>query len=76
MLHPVPAATTLRNPKTLRHGALVRVTHWITVLCLFALLITGGEIVISHPRFYWGESGNVTMRPAVHAAYPRIAGYG
>jgi len=22
------------------------------------LLVTGGEIVISHPRFYWGETGN------------------
>ena len=70
MLHPVPAATTLRNPKTLRHGALVRVTHWITVLCFFALLITGGEIVISHPRFYWGEEGTVMTRPAFTLPIP------
>ena len=28
-----------------------------------ALLISGAEIVISHPRFYWGETGNVNMRP-------------
>jgi len=41
-----------------RHSALVRVTHWITTLCFFALLISGIEIVISHPRFYWGETGN------------------
>jgi thiosulfate reductase cytochrome b subunit len=33
------------------------------VVCFFALLITGGEIVISHPRFYWGETGNVNMKP-------------
>jgi len=38
---------------------MVRVTHWITVLCFFALLVSGIEIVISHPRFYWGETGNV-----------------
>jgi thiosulfate reductase cytochrome b subunit len=37
---------------------LVRVTHWITTLCFFALLVSGVEIVISHPRFYWGETGN------------------
>jgi len=37
----------------------VRVTHWITALCFFALLVSGIEIVISHPRFYWGETGNV-----------------
>ena len=41
-----------------RHSALVRVTHWITTLCFFALLVSGVEIVISHPRFYWGETGN------------------
>ena len=38
-------------------------THWLTVIAFFALLITGGEIVISHPRFYWGEVGNSTMQP-------------
>lgn len=42
---------------------MVRVTHWITVISFFALLITGGEIVISHPRFYWGEVGNVMTHP-------------
>jgi thiosulfate reductase cytochrome b subunit len=41
-----------------RHTALVRVTHWITTLCFLALLVSGMEIVISHPRFYWGETGN------------------
>jgi thiosulfate reductase cytochrome b subunit len=41
-----------------RHSALVRVTHWITTLCFLALLVTGIEILISHPRFYWGETGN------------------
>ena len=41
-----------------RHSALVRVTHWITTLCFLALLLSGLEIVISHPRFYWGETGN------------------
>jgi thiosulfate reductase cytochrome b subunit len=43
---------------TARHSAFVRVTHWITTLCFFALLVSGFEIVISHPRFYWGETGN------------------
>jgi len=44
---------------TPRHSALVRVTHWLTTLCVFALLVSGFEIVISYPRFYWGEEGNV-----------------
>jgi thiosulfate reductase cytochrome b subunit len=46
-----------------RHAALVRVTHWLTVLAFFALAISGGEIVISHPRFYLGEVGNVNTKP-------------
>jgi thiosulfate reductase cytochrome b subunit len=45
--------------RPLRHTAVVRITHWITALCFAALLLSGAEIVISHPRFYWGEVGNV-----------------
>jgi len=45
------------NKKTRRHSAVVRLTHWITVIAFFALLITGIEIVISHPRFYWAKRG-------------------
>jgi thiosulfate reductase cytochrome b subunit len=41
----------------------VRVTHWVTFIAFVALLVTGAEIVISHPRFYWGEEGNVNTRP-------------
>lgn len=43
----------------LRHSLLVRITHWLTFAACVALLITGVEILISHPRFYWGETGNV-----------------
>jgi thiosulfate reductase cytochrome b subunit len=49
---------------TFRHSAMVRVTHWLTTVCLFALLVSGIEIVVSHPRFYWGEDGNV-LTPAL-----------
>jgi thiosulfate reductase cytochrome b subunit len=53
----VPAAIPTKTV-TLRHSALVRITHWLTTICFFALLVSGVEIVISHPRFYWGETGN------------------
>jgi thiosulfate reductase cytochrome b subunit len=53
----------IRKSETPRHALLVRVTHWLTVLSFFALLITGAEIVISHPRFYWGEVGNSLTHP-------------
>jgi len=61
----VPVATV-----TSRHSALVRVTHWITTLCFLALLVSGGEIVISHPRFYWGETGNVLTTPLFKLPIP------
>ena len=47
-----------------RHRATVRATHWMTALCFVALLVSGLEIVISHPRFYWGENGTV-LTPAL-----------
>ena len=59
----VPVVAYSVRTKTPRHAAFVRVTHWLTVIAFTALLISGGEIVISHPRFYWGETGNVNMRP-------------
>jgi thiosulfate reductase cytochrome b subunit len=59
----VSAAGSSPNPESPRHAAVVRVTHWITVIAFFALLLSGVEIVISHPRFYWGETGNVMTRP-------------
>jgi thiosulfate reductase cytochrome b subunit len=55
---------------TSRHSALVRVTHWITTLCFLALLVSGTEIVISHPRFYWGETGNVLTTPLFKLPIP------
>ncbi len=53
-----------------RHSALVRATHWITTLCFFALLVSGLEIVVSHPRFYWGETGNFYTKPLFHLPIP------
>ncbi len=46
-----------------RHSAIVRVTHWVTAVCFLLLLVTGVEILISHPRFYWGEAGNSLSPP-------------
>jgi thiosulfate reductase cytochrome b subunit len=60
---PSSASAVPATKVTSRHSAFVRVTHWITTLCFFALLVTGIEIVISHPRFYWGETGNVGTTP-------------
>lgn len=45
-------------------------THWITVISFVALLVTGLEIVISHPRFYWGEVGNSLTPPLFRIPIP------
>jgi Prokaryotic cytochrome b561 len=66
----MPPAEQLRNPDTPRHTALVRVTHWITVVAFLALLVTGVEILISHPRFYWGETGNSGTQPLFRLHIP------
>jgi thiosulfate reductase cytochrome b subunit len=46
-----------------RHAGFVRITHWLTTLAFIALLVSGVEILLSHPRFYWGEAGNVNETP-------------
>ncbi len=70
MLFGVSAVTPMRNPEAPRHAAFVRVTHWITTVFFFALLVTGVEIVISHPRFYWGETGNNLTKPLFKIPIP------
>jgi thiosulfate reductase cytochrome b subunit len=65
--HVSPARVTKLAP---RHSVLVRVTHWITTLCFLALLLSGIEILISHPRFYWGETGTVLTKPLFQLPIP------
>jgi thiosulfate reductase cytochrome b subunit len=38
-----------------RHSVLVRITHWINVLCLTVLLMSGLQIFNAHPALYWGK---------------------
>jgi thiosulfate reductase cytochrome b subunit len=68
----IPASTSAEPVTTAssRRSALIRVTHWITTLCFLALLLSGVEILISHPRFYWGESGNVLTTPLFQIPIP------
>ncbi len=53
-----------------RHSVAVRVSHWLTVVAFLALLVTGIEILLSHPRFYWGETGNINMQPLFKIPVP------
>lgn len=64
----IPVAPPVRH--TPRHSVFVRVAHWIITLCFFALVLSGAEILISHPRFYWGETGNVLTEPLFKIPIP------
>src|SRR5512133_357315 len=41
-----------------RHRAWVRVTHWVNVVCMTILLMSGLQIFNAHPALYWGEVSN------------------
>jgi thiosulfate reductase cytochrome b subunit len=41
-----------------RHSLLVRITHWINVLCVTLLLMSGLQIFNAHPALYVGEDSD------------------
>ena len=40
-----------------RHSLVVRLTHWINVICLALLLLSGLRLFNYHPALYWGNAG-------------------
>jgi thiosulfate reductase cytochrome b subunit len=57
----------LRRPRRLlvdRHTRVNRLTHWINLLCVAVLLMSGLQIFNAHPALYWGQSGFDTERAA------------
>jgi thiosulfate reductase cytochrome b subunit len=57
-----------------RRLLIVRITHWVTVLSALALLISGIGILVSHPRLYWGETGNIGTESLMDLPIPFIIG--
>ena len=70
MIGTTPVTPAMAETSGKRHGLMVRVTHWLATISFLALLVTGIEVVISHPRFYWGEVGNVNTRPLFSIPIP------
>ena len=56
------------------HIALVRITHWIIVLSVIGLLVSGIGILVSHPHLYWGETGAVRTPSLIDLPIPFIIG--
>jgi thiosulfate reductase cytochrome b subunit len=48
----------------LRHPLAVRIMHWINVLAVSVLLMSGLQIFNAHPALYWGQS-SYSGRPPV-----------
>jgi thiosulfate reductase cytochrome b subunit len=45
-----------RSPRIIyRHPLILRATHWLNVLCMTVLLMSGLQIFNAHPALYWGE---------------------
>jgi len=63
------------RPDSLRHSAVVRITHWITAASFLALLISGIAILIAHPRLYWGETGGVGTPSLIDLPIPFMIGH-
>jgi thiosulfate reductase cytochrome b subunit len=57
-----------------RHLAIVRITHWLVVLSVIGLLVSGTGILVSHPRLYWGETGAVGTPSLIDLPIPFIIG--
>ncbi len=57
-----------------RRLLVVRITHWIAVLSVLALLVSGAGILISHPRLYWGEAGNIGTESLLDLPIPFVIG--
>ena len=49
---------TIRRRWIFRHAGAVRVTHWINVVCLTILLMSGLQIFNAHPALYFGKQSD------------------
>ena len=48
-------AETVKRRWIFRHPLVIRVAHWLNVVCLAILLMSGLQIFNAHPALYWGS---------------------
>jgi thiosulfate reductase cytochrome b subunit len=77
MRHPAHSgeAERARAAARPRHSAAVRVTHWLIAASVVGLLVSGGAILVAHPRLYWGETGTVGAPALLDLPLPFIYGH-
>ena len=74
MIDEARVKVAVETTSALRHIALVRITHWISVLSVIGLLVSGTGILVSHPRLYWGEIGSLETPSLIDLPIPFIIG--
>ncbi len=50
-----PQSSPPRTERVYRHALPVRLGHWLNVVCLFILIMSGLQIFNAHPALYWGD---------------------
>jgi len=56
-----------------RHSAVTRITHWLNVLAITLLLMSGLQIFNAHPALYWGAKSTFA-EPWVSMTKQEVAG--
>jgi len=64
-LHAAAQSRPARARLIRRHSLTVRVAHWLNVVCLCVLLMSGLQIFNAHPRLYWGKYGADADKPLI-----------
>jgi len=62
---PLPAWPATSGYRYHRHTLAVRIMHWVNVLSLAILLMSGLQIFNAHPRLYWGKSSYTGAPPVL-----------
>jgi formate dehydrogenase gamma subunit len=60
----------------LRHSLIVRITHWIHVVCFIAFVLSGFAILLAYPRLHWGETGTLGAPSLVDLPLPMVLDLG
>jgi len=58
------SASSSAETQSIRHKRWVKSTHFIITISFLVLTVSGFEILMVHPRLYWGKAGN-DLTPAL-----------
>jgi formate dehydrogenase gamma subunit len=60
------------DPPAARHSLVVRITHWIHVVCFIAFVLSGFAILLAYPRLHWGETGTLGAPSLIDLPLPMV----